>query len=93
MAKSLEQVLESLPPDEREAIAKKLATWCDQGLADVVLTTGGTGLGARDVTPEATRGIGERDVPGIPAALMSAGSSVVEDTELFRRLGNRAGRR
>ncbi len=60
-------------PDEREAIAKKLATWCDQGLADVVLTTGGTGLGARDVTPEATRGIGERDVPGIPAALMSAG--------------------
>jgi molybdenum cofactor synthesis domain-containing protein len=55
--------------DERELISATLAEWCDAQLADVVLTTGGTGLTARDVTPEATRQIAERDVPGIPLAL------------------------
>ncbi len=59
--------------DDRPTIAATLAGWCDQSIADIILTTGGTGLTARDVTPEATRDIAERDVPGIPIALALAG--------------------
>lgn len=60
-------------PDDRGTIATTLAAWCDDSVADIVLTTGGTGLTARDVTPEASRDIAERDVPGIPIALALAG--------------------
>ena len=59
--------------DDRGTIAARLAAWADEGGADVIITTGGTGLTARDVTPEATRDVGERDVPGIPMALAMAG--------------------
>ncbi|HET7738270.1 MAG TPA: MogA/MoaB family molybdenum cofactor biosynthesis protein [Tepidiformaceae bacterium] len=56
-------------PDDAAMISDQLIRWCDRRIADVVVTTGGTGLTARDVTPEATRAVAERDVPGIPLAL------------------------
>jgi molybdenum cofactor synthesis domain-containing protein len=59
----------ALVPDETGRIAALLAEWSDRGAADVVLTTGGTGLTARDVTPEATRAILEKEAPGIAEAL------------------------
>ncbi|MCE7929547.1 MAG: MogA/MoaB family molybdenum cofactor biosynthesis protein [Dehalococcoidia bacterium] len=59
--------------DDRALLVEALARWCDEGIADVVITTGGTGLTARDVTPEATREIGEREVPGIPLAVALEG--------------------
>ncbi len=62
-----------LVADDRSLIAEHLQVWADDGLCDVILTTGGTGLSARDVTPEATRDIAERDMPGIPAALIANG--------------------
>lgn len=60
-------------PDDRQAVAAQLAAWCDAGVADVILTTGGTGLTPRDLTPEATRDIAERDVAGIPLAIAQEG--------------------
>lgn len=54
-----------LVPDDPVAIAARLAAWCDGDVADVILTTGGTGLSARDITPEATRAVLEREAPGI----------------------------
>ena len=54
-----------LVPDETSAIVRRLIIWCDGDIADVVLTTGGTGLAPRDVTPEATRAVLEREAPGI----------------------------
>ena len=55
----------ALVGDESAAIAARLVTWCDGDIADLVITTGGTGLAPRDVTPEATRAILDRDAPGI----------------------------
>jgi molybdenum cofactor synthesis domain-containing protein len=52
-------------PDEAEMIAAKLGEWADEGSVDVILTTGGTGLAPRDVTPEATLSVIDRVVPGI----------------------------
>ena len=59
-------------PDERDPIEAALRGWADQGEADLVLTTGGTGLAPRDITPEATRAVLEREVPGIPEAMRAA---------------------
>lgn len=60
-----EIVRRSIIPDEQELIEKTLREWCDEDYLDLVLTTGGTGLGPRDVTPEATKKVIEREVPGI----------------------------
>jgi molybdenum cofactor synthesis domain-containing protein len=59
----------ALVPDETGRIASTLASWADGGKADLVLTTGGTGLTPRDVTPEATRAVLDREAPGIAEAL------------------------
>ena len=55
----------ALVPDDPVAIVRQLLAWCDGDAADLVLTTGGTGLSARDNTPEATRAVLEREAPGI----------------------------
>ena len=63
----------ALVPDETARIATIMAQWADGNRADVILTTGGTGLTERDVTPEATRAVLEKEAPGIAEALrMSA---------------------
>lgn len=64
-----QEVRREIVPDEADVITSKLAEWCDSGEVDVVLTTGGTGLGPRDVTPEATRRAIEIEVPGIAEAM------------------------
>ena len=56
-------------PDEREVIAGKLTDWADKGGVDVILTTGGTGLSQRDVTPEATLSVIDKSVPGLAEAM------------------------
>jgi molybdenum cofactor synthesis domain-containing protein len=61
-----------LVPDEPERIGERLRAWADGDVADLVLTTGGTGLTARDVTPEATRAVLDKEAPGIAEALRNA---------------------
>ena len=58
-----------LVPDDTVEIVRALLEWADGGGCDVILTTGGTGLSPRDVTPEATRAVLEREAPGIAEAL------------------------
>jgi len=59
----------ALVPDEAAEIAAHLRRWADTDAADLVLTTGGTGLTERDVTPEATRRVLDKEAPGIAEAL------------------------
>jgi molybdopterin adenylyltransferase len=61
-----------LVPDDTVAIAAALTVWADGDAADLILTTGGTGLTARDVTPEATRAVLDKEAPGIAEALRMA---------------------
>lgn len=56
-------------PDDRGMLGARMAEIADQGLAELILTTGGTGFSKRDVTPEATEDVIERRVPGIPEAM------------------------
>ena len=56
-------------PDEKELIAQELISWADENNLDVILTTGGTGLTPRDVTPEATLAVVDRIVPGFTEAM------------------------
>ena len=56
-------------PDDQALIADTLKNWADSGEVDLILTTGGTGLGPRDVTPEATLSVIERQAPGIPEVM------------------------
>lgn len=55
--------------DDVPEISEKLREWCDSGNMDLILTTGGTGLGPRDVTPEATRAVLDIEAPGIGEAM------------------------
>lgn len=59
----------TLLPDGRELLEAELRRLCDGGLADLILTTGGTGFSPTDVTPEATMAVVERPTPGIPEAM------------------------
>ncbi|GER88186.1 molybdenum cofactor biosynthesis protein [Dictyobacter vulcani] len=61
--------VQDIVPDEQAQIASVLRSWCDEQKLNLIITTGGTGLAPRDVTPEATKAIIERDAPGISEAL------------------------
>jgi len=87
-----EVVVRSVVPDETGVIAGKLARWADSGEVDVVLTTGGTGLAARDVTPEATAVVLERSAPGIAEALRARSGPKFPRAWLSRGLAGTRGR-
>lgn len=71
-------------PDEQALISAELKRLCDERVADVVFTTGGTGFAVRDVTPEATLAVVERLCPGIPEA-MRAFSLTITKRAMFSR--------
>jgi len=67
------KVVESaICPDDEGSIREKLIKWSDNEVADLILTTGGTGLAPRDVTPEATQAVVTRLIPGISEAMRAA---------------------
>lgn len=70
--------------DDVDAIRATLSSWADMDMADVILTTGGTGFSPRDVTPEATQQVIERPTPGIPEAMRQASLSITRHAMLSR---------
>lgn len=89
---SYEVVVRSVVPDETALIAGKLARWADSGSVDVILTTGGTGLTTRDVTPEATGTVLERHAPGIAEALRAGPAKRFPRAWLSRGLAGTRGK-
>lgn len=78
-------------PDELERIAETLREWCADGM-DLILTVGGTGFSPRDVTPEATRTVIEREAPGISTALLVRGLECTPRAMLSRATAGVCGR-
>lgn len=81
-----------LLPDDRAAIGGELRRLCDEDLADVVFTTGGTGFSPRDVTPEATLDVVERLAPGIPEAMRAYSAQKTNRAMLSRAAAGIRGR-
>ena len=81
-----------LVPDELDQISTQLARWADEDAADLILTTGGTGIAARDFTPEATEKILERELPGIAELLRMRGLEQTPFAVLSRAIAGVRGR-
>jgi molybdopterin adenylyltransferase len=79
-------------PDDLAIIRDTLAGWCDQDTVDVILTTGGTGFAARDVTPEATRAVVQREAPGLAEAMRAASLALTPHAMLSRAVCGIRGR-
>ena len=79
-----EVVAQSLFPDEGEALKAELIRLSDQVQCDLVLTTGGTGFSRRDVTPEATMAVAERNAPGIAEGIRAYSMTVTKRSMLSR---------
>jgi molybdenum cofactor synthesis domain-containing protein len=87
------QVIElACVPDERDQIEATLTAWCDQVGVDLIFTTGGTGFGPRDVTPEATRSVVEREAPGLAEAVRRTGLAKTPHAMLSRAIAGIRGR-
>ena len=79
-------------PDERDRIAEKLRSLADSGSISVILTTGGTGIALRDVTPEATRDVIDREIPGLGELMRAEGRKVTPMAALSRSLAGTRGK-
>ena len=92
------EMIARIVPDERETIARTIALLADDEQCDVILTTGGTGPARRDVTPEATRDVIEKELPGfgetqralsfrsVPTAILSRAVAGVRGRSLIINL-------
>jgi molybdenum cofactor synthesis domain-containing protein len=74
----------TLLPDDQEGLEAELRRICDGNLADLILTTGGTGFSPRDRMPEATAAVADRPVPGIPEALRQYSLAITKRAMLSR---------
>ena len=79
-------------PDDADAIANRLSAWADGGKVDVILVTGGTGFAPRDVTPEATRRVVEREAPGLVEAMRAGSLAKTPHAMLSRSVAGIRGR-
>ena len=79
-------------PDDTGILQSTLARWADGGDVDIILTTGGTGFAPRDVTPEATRAVIDREAPGLAEAMRSASAAKSKHAMLSRAVAGLRGR-
>lgn len=87
-----EVIEQLLLPDDRARLEKELTRLCDQRQPDLILTTGGTGFSARDITPEATLAVAERNVPGIAEAIRASSMQITKRAMLSRAVSVLRGR-
>ncbi len=84
--------VQAVVPDERVRIAEVLRRWADEEDVALILTTGGTGFSPRDVTPEATRDVIDREAPGLVEAMRAESLRVTPHAMLSRAVAGMRGR-
>jgi len=84
LSKGWEVVRVQLLPDDQDQIEKTLVVWADEGAVDIILTTGGTGFSPRDVTPEATLNVIDREAPGLAEAMRAESLKITPHAMLSR---------
>ena len=82
----------AIVPDVKEEISTTLIDWADNLKLDLILTTGGTGFAPRDITPEATRDVIQREAPGLAEAMRAHGTRVTPHAMLSRAVAGIRGR-
>jgi molybdenum cofactor synthesis domain-containing protein len=83
---------EDVLPDDLKIIRETISAWADRDDADIILTTGGTGFSPRDVTPEATRSVIDREAPGLAEAMRAASSAKSQHAMLSRAIAGLRGK-
>jgi len=83
---------QAIVPDDFNILRGKLSEWADAGNVDIILTTGGTGFAPRDITPEATRSIVDREAPGLAEAMRLASAAKSKHAMLSRAIAGLRGR-
>ena len=87
-----EVAIQEILPDDAPRIQEMLTRWCDELHLDLILTTGGTGFTPRDVTPEATRAVIEREAPGLAEAMRAESLAITKHAMLSRAVCGIRGR-
>jgi molybdenum cofactor synthesis domain-containing protein len=87
-----EVVARDVVPDERDRIEGRLRDWAASGVCDLIVSTGGTGLGPRDVTPEAVRAVIDIDAPGITELMRAEGIRHTPFAALSRQVAGVSGK-
>ncbi|MBI4731091.1 MAG: MogA/MoaB family molybdenum cofactor biosynthesis protein [Chloroflexi bacterium] len=77
-------VRQAILPDDLIALRETLSAWADRGDLDIILVTGGTGFAPRDITPEATRAVIDREAPGLAESMRAASLQVTPHAMLSR---------
>lgn len=90
--RNVQTVWTRILPDVAADISAQLIEWADSGVCDLIVTTGGTGVSPRDVTPEATRRVLEREIPGMAEAMRAASLGKTPFAMLSRALAGARGR-
>jgi molybdopterin adenylyltransferase len=85
-------IRQSILPDDSRMLRETLADWSDREELDIILTTGGTGFAPRDVTPEATRAVIEREAPGLTEAMRRASAAKSPHAMLSRAVAGIRGK-
>lgn len=88
----IEVVGTQIIPDEREMIRSTLIQWSDGGKIDLILTTGGTGVSPRDVTPDATRQVIDREIPGMGEEMRRRSAAITPHAMISRAMAGIRGR-
>ncbi len=91
-AQSWSVAAQQILPDDESSIRAELIQWADSGDFDVILTTGGTGFAPRDVAPEATRAVVQRDAPGLAEAMRADSLKKTPHAMLSRAVAGMRGR-
>ena len=90
-AEGWEIATQEIVPDDFNALRATLSGWADAGGLDIILTTGGTGFAPRDITPEATRSVIDREAPGLAEAMRLASAAKSRHAMLSRAIAGLRG--